>query len=198
MREEFRSLCPINLSLELFGDRWTLLIVRDMMFDGKRHFREMLQSEEGISSNILADRLKMLLDQGIITKADDPTHRQKAIYSLTEKGIELLPIFVQIGVWACRHRPASEELSASIRRLEDGGAPMWEAFMAELREAHLGASPTGDRAAGGLPVAATVQEAHEAVSAGKSEARSGAVGSPHYHSFRSGRSGPAPEGRGLR
>ncbi|MGH6681116.1 MAG: winged helix-turn-helix transcriptional regulator, partial [Bradyrhizobium sp.] len=80
-----RSGCPINLSLEVFGDRWSLIILRDMMFGGRRHFRELLiQSEEGISSNILADRLKMLLDEGMITKTDDPTHKQKAIYSLTE------------------------------------------------------------------------------------------------------------------
>jgi DNA-binding HxlR family transcriptional regulator len=74
-----RSGCPINLSLEVFGDRWSLIILRDMMFGGRRHFRQLLtQSEEGISSNILSDRLKMLLDQGMITKTDDPTHKQKA------------------------------------------------------------------------------------------------------------------------
>lgn len=141
MRDEFRSLCPINLSLEVFGDRWTLLIIRDMMFGGKRHFREMLQSEEGISTNILADRLRMLLDQGLVTRADDPTHRQKAIYSLTEKGIELLPIFAHIGAWGRRHMPASEELCVSAQLLEDGGPPVWEALMTELRAAHLTPAP---------------------------------------------------------
>lgn len=160
MRDDFRSLCPINLALELFGDRWTLLIIRDMMFGGKRHFREMLHSEEGISTNILADRLRMLVERGIITKSDDPTHRQKAIYSLTEKGIELLPIFAQIGAWGRRHLPASEELCVRAELLEVGGPPMWEAFMAGLREAHLG-TPAGS------PVAGTLQAAHDAVVAGK-------------------------------
>ena len=89
MKEGHRSLCPINLALEVFGDRWTLLIIRDIMFAGRRHFRELLQSDEGISSNILADRLRMLVERGILTRADDPTHRQKAIYTLTERGIEL-------------------------------------------------------------------------------------------------------------
>ena len=75
--EVHRSLCPINLSLEIFGDRWTLLILRDMIFGGKRHFREMLQSEEGISFNILSNRLEMLLREGIVTRTDDPRHKQK-------------------------------------------------------------------------------------------------------------------------
>src|SRR3979411_2716602 len=88
MNGSHRSGFPIILPLEVFGDRWSLIILRDMMFGGLRHFRELLtQSEEGISSNILADRLKMLLNQGMITKTDDPTHNQKANYSLTDKAI---------------------------------------------------------------------------------------------------------------
>jgi DNA-binding HxlR family transcriptional regulator len=80
MTEVQRSGCPINLSLEVLGDKWSLLIIRDMMFGNRRHFRELLnKSEEGISSNILSDRLKTLLDEGIITRADDPTHKQKGI-----------------------------------------------------------------------------------------------------------------------
>lgn len=77
MTEKPRSFCPINLSLEIFGGRWTLLILRGMIFGGKRHFREMLQSEEGILSNILADRLEMLLRDGIVSRVDDPRHKQK-------------------------------------------------------------------------------------------------------------------------
>ena len=82
---EPRSYCPINLSLEIFGDAWTLLVLRDMMFAGKRHFRELLQSDERISSNILADRLARLVEHGLLTKSDDPTHKQKAIYAPTDK-----------------------------------------------------------------------------------------------------------------
>ena len=91
MNEERRSGCPINLTLEVVGDKWSLLIIRDMMFGNRRHFSELLtRSEEGISSNILADRLKTLRGQGIVSWADDPSHKQKGIYSLTEQGIELL------------------------------------------------------------------------------------------------------------
>ena len=105
-----RSYCPINLSLEIFGDAWTLLVLRDMMFSGKRHFRELLKSDERISSNILADRLTRLVEHGLLTKSDDPTHKQKAIYSLTEKAIVLLPIVVQIGAWGSRWVPDAKKL----------------------------------------------------------------------------------------
>jgi DNA-binding HxlR family transcriptional regulator len=89
MRPDQRSTCPISTALELVGDRWTLLVIRDLMFAGKRHFREFLQSEEAISSNVLADRLNSLVENGIVTRRDDPTHSQKAIYSLTDKGLGL-------------------------------------------------------------------------------------------------------------
>src|SRR6187399_479586 len=77
MRQDSRSTCPISTALEIVGDRWTLLVIRDLMFAGKRHFREFLQSEEAISSNVLADRLNSLVENGIVTKSGDPTHAQK-------------------------------------------------------------------------------------------------------------------------
>jgi DNA-binding HxlR family transcriptional regulator len=153
--------------LEVLGDKWSLLILRDMMFGNRRHFRELLRSEEGISSNILADRLKMLLDQGLVTKADDPSHKQKAIYSLTEKAIELLPVFAQIGAWGTRHLPVSEELSIRAKLLTEGGPAMWEDFMAELREAHLGSAPRKRRGPG---VRERLQAAYEEVIARKAAA----------------------------
>jgi DNA-binding HxlR family transcriptional regulator len=138
MSETHRSLCPINLALEVFGDRWTLLIVRDLMFAGKRHFRELLHSDERIASNILADRLNMLVAQGIVTRADDPTHKQKAVYSLTQKGIDLLPILAQIGIWSRKYRPVSPELGATAAELEAGGPAYWDEIMAQLHTTHLG------------------------------------------------------------
>ncbi|HEY0647884.1 MAG TPA: helix-turn-helix domain-containing protein, partial [Phenylobacterium sp.] len=132
-----RSGCPINLTLEVLGDRWSLLVLRDMMFGNRRHFRELLnRSEEGIASNILADRLKKLQAQDMITRADDPTHKQKAIYSLTEKAIQLVPIMAMVGGWGRKHLPVSEELSIRAQLLEEGGPPMWDAFMDELRRLH--------------------------------------------------------------
>jgi DNA-binding HxlR family transcriptional regulator len=139
MTEAQRSGCPINLSLEVLGDKWSLLIIRDIMFGNRRHFRELLtRSEEGISSNILADRLKTLLEEGIITREDDPSHKQKGIYSLTEKGIELLPILAQMAAWGYKYLPVSEELGIRAKLLRDGGPDMWDELMDELRELHLG------------------------------------------------------------
>ncbi|MGH3661921.1 MAG: winged helix-turn-helix transcriptional regulator, partial [Micromonosporaceae bacterium] len=93
MTAAHRSGCPINLSLEVFGDKWSLLILRDMIFGGRRHFRELLNgSQERIASNILASRLKKLVELGMLTRRDDPSHKQKAIYSLTERSIELVPV----------------------------------------------------------------------------------------------------------
>ena len=138
MSDQQRSGCPINLGLEVFGDRWTLLVVRDLMFGGKRHYREFLHSDEGISSNILADRLNMLVEQGIVTRSGDPTHKQKAIYSLTETGIALLPVLVQMGAWGSKHRPASPELAKFSAGLEKGGPTLWAELAAELRRTHLG------------------------------------------------------------
>lgn len=138
---EPRSYCPINLSLEIFGDTWTLLVLRDMMFAGKRHFRELLQSDERISSNILADRLARLVDQGLLTRSEDPTHKQKAIYSLTEKSITLLPVVVQIGAWGSRWVPDAKKLDPGarkvVRQLQEGGPRVWEKLMDELRAEHL-------------------------------------------------------------
>jgi DNA-binding HxlR family transcriptional regulator len=138
---EPRSYCPINLSLEIFGDAWTLLVLRDMMFAGKRHFRELLQADEHISSNILADRLARLLEHGLLTKADDPTHKQKAIYSLTEKAIALLPIIVQIGAWGTRFVPDAKKLDPAarkhLREIQEGGPRVWAKLMDELRAQHL-------------------------------------------------------------
>ncbi|GAB2598942.1 winged helix-turn-helix transcriptional regulator [Pseudactinotalea suaedae] len=136
---EKRSGCPINLSLEVIGDKWSLLVIRDMTFGNRRYFRELLTgSEEGIASNILADRLQRLTEAGIISRAPDPSHKQKVIYSLAEPGIQLVPVMAALGSWGRRHLPVSRELSIRAELLERGGPAMWERFMDELRELHLG------------------------------------------------------------
>ena len=145
MSRPHRSLCPINLALEVFGDRWTLLIVRDLMFAGKRHFREFLQSDEHVASNVLADRLGLLVEQGVVTRSGDPTHKQKAVYSLTEKGISLLPILAQIGIWSRAYLPVSEELGSTAAALEAGGPELWQQLIEQLRVEHSATSRPGDR-----------------------------------------------------
>jgi DNA-binding HxlR family transcriptional regulator len=134
-----RSGCPINLSIEVIGDRWSLLVIRDMMFGNRRHFGELLAgSDEGIASNILADRLRRLTEQGLVSRAPDPSHKQKVLYSLTEPAIELVPVIAELGAWGRRHLPTTPELSIRAELLERGGPQLWEEFMAELREQHLG------------------------------------------------------------
>lgn len=142
MEEAHRSGCPINLTLEVVGDRWSLIIIRDLMFGNRRHFRTLLtQSEEGIASNILADRLKRLTAKGLLTKVDDPSHKQKALYSLTEEAIQLLPVLAQMGAWGRRWLPVTPELSIRAQLLDEGGPALWDALMDELRAVHLGAPP---------------------------------------------------------
>lgn len=140
MRETGRSGCPINLTLEILGDRWSLIILRDIMFGNRRHFRELLaKSDEGIASNILADRLKRLVERGLLSRRDDASHKQKAIYSLTEMGIALVPVFAAMGDWGRRFLPVTAELSIRAEILAEGGAALWERFMEELRFLHLDA-----------------------------------------------------------
>jgi DNA-binding HxlR family transcriptional regulator len=124
--------------MEVLGDRWSLVVIRDIMFGNRRHFRDLLtHSEERIASNMLAARLKRLVALGLISRQDDPSHSQKVIYSLTEQAIQLVPVLAMIGAWGRRHLSVSEELSIRAELLEEGGAPMWGQFMGELRLIHI-------------------------------------------------------------
>ncbi len=98
-----RSLCPINLVLEAVGDNWSLLILRDLMFRGHSSYQAFLRSEEGIATNILADRLQRLEQNGLISKAADPADARKFIYALTEKGADMAPLLVEMTLFANRH-----------------------------------------------------------------------------------------------
>src|SRR5215470_9275103 len=93
MKSTRRSGCPINLTIEILGDRWSLIVIRDVMFGNRRYYGDMLRlSDEGIASNILANRLRHLVSVGLLSRAKDPTHKQRAIYSLTEASIQLVPL----------------------------------------------------------------------------------------------------------
>lgn len=164
LKDAHRSGCPINLTLELLGDRWSLIVIRDVMFGNRRRFRELLtRSEEGIASNVLADRLKRLVAAALLSRGNDPGHKQSAIYSLTEAAIQLVPMLAAMGSWGRRHAPASRELSIRAQLLEEGGPPMWEAMMSELRAIHLGATSRGES------VLSRLQAAYEAALAAKQQ-----------------------------
>jgi DNA-binding HxlR family transcriptional regulator len=100
-----RSLCPINLTLELIGDSWSMLIVRDLMLRGHNSYQGFLRSEEKIATNILADRLSKLEQNGLISKAADPSDKRKFIYALTARGADLAPVLVEMALYAMKHEP---------------------------------------------------------------------------------------------
>jgi DNA-binding HxlR family transcriptional regulator len=135
--ETYRSKCPINLALEVFGDKWSLIIIRDIMFSGKRYFRELLQGEENIASNILTDRLTMLEEEGIITKVSDSRHKQKFLYSLTQRGIDLLPVLSEIGAWSLKHKPVDVKKHKHAVDLVKGGKELQKIIAKELVASHL-------------------------------------------------------------
>ncbi|MEX3950809.1 winged helix-turn-helix transcriptional regulator [Paraburkholderia sp. EG287B] len=102
-KEDVRSHCAVNYGVEIFGDRWSLLIVRDIVFTGKKTYGEFLKSEEGIATNVLASRLAFLEEQGILARAPNPDDRRKDFYTLTEKGLDLIPILLNIVLWSAKH-----------------------------------------------------------------------------------------------
>jgi DNA-binding HxlR family transcriptional regulator len=129
VRRERRSDCPLNISLEIFGDRWTLLIVRDIMLKGRRTFREFLDGGERIASNVLAERLTRLEEHSIVERDGNPADRRSQIYRLTEKGIELAPVLLEMILWAARHEdtaaPPNEVRQMSRHR---------DTYLSELRQ----------------------------------------------------------------
>ncbi len=123
-----RSACPLNASVEMLGDRWSLLIIRDMMLRGSQTFKEFLECYEGIATNILTDRLRKLSSSGIITVEADPSDGRKSIYSLTEKGIDLAPVLTEMVLWASRHEnTGNHDLVQLMRKNKEG-------LIADVRE----------------------------------------------------------------
>jgi DNA-binding HxlR family transcriptional regulator len=123
-----RSECPLNASVEMLGDRWSLLIVRDMMLRGFRSYKEFMECYEGIATNILADRLRKLVDYGIITTEPDPGDKRKVNYLLTEKGINLAPVLTEMVLWAAAHEATGNQALVRLMR-EDK-----KKFLASVRQ----------------------------------------------------------------
>ena len=123
-----RSGCPLNASVEMLGDRWSLLILRDMMLRGFRTYKEFLESYEGIATNILADRLRKLEAHGIITTKRDPSDGRKLIYSLTAKGIDLAPVLTEMVLWAAAHEATDNQ--ALVRQMSKDK----KQFLAAIRQ----------------------------------------------------------------
>ena len=111
-----RSGCPISIALEMLGDAWSLLVVRDLMFKGRRTYNDFLAGGEGIASNILADRLVRLESAGIIEKRRDPVDGRRFVYRLSEKGIDLAPVLIELVIWSARYE-ATEAPPSTVRAM---------------------------------------------------------------------------------
>ncbi len=121
--------CPVAYGLDTFGDRWSLLVIRDMMLHGKKTYGEFLNGDEHISTNILADRLKHLEAEGIIDKLQDPDNRRSFIYTLTEKGFDLAPVILETIRWSGKHIKLNSERKALLARIETDR----EGLLADIR-----------------------------------------------------------------
>ena len=127
-RGKRRSGCPLNASVEMLGDRWSLLIIRDMMLRGAKSYKEFLECYEGIATNILADRLRKLVAYGIVTAEPDPSDGRKLNYLLTEKGIDLAPVLTEMVLWAAEHEDTGNQ--ALVRQMRENK----EQFLAGVRK----------------------------------------------------------------
>jgi DNA-binding HxlR family transcriptional regulator len=127
-----RSNCPVACALDLLGDKWTLIVLRDLMMVRKRYFQELLEGNEGIATNILASRLKMLEAAGLITRRTDPDQARRVIYSPTAKALDLLPVLIELIRWSMKYSPGSAVPEEFLRRLGKDR----EGFIADLRAAH--------------------------------------------------------------
>ena len=123
-----RSECPLNASVEMLGDRWSLLIIRDMMLRGFRSYKEFMECYEGIATNILADRLRKLVAYGIIATEPNPADGRKVVYSLTPKGIDLAPVLTEMVLWAAAHEDTGNQ--ALVRQMRADK----EKFLAGVRQ----------------------------------------------------------------
>jgi DNA-binding HxlR family transcriptional regulator len=127
-----RSECPVSCSLDVFGDKWSLLIIRDMIFSNKCTYNDFLKSGEGIATNILATRLKGLEENGVIEKSAHPDSKAKILYKLTTKGIDLLPILMEVYIWAEKHYDIPIDLKATIKEVKKNKEEYIKAKIKEL------------------------------------------------------------------
>lgn len=130
-----RSGCPISIALELLGDAWSLLIVRDLMFKERRTYNDFLNGGEGIASNILADRLRKLEEANIVEKRRDPEDARRFLYRLSAKGIDLAPVLVELVLWSARHE-RTDAPPAVVRGMRADR----EGFIAQVRQRWRGTS----------------------------------------------------------
>ena len=129
-----RSECPVSCSLDIWGDKWSLLIIRDMMFYNKSTYGDFLKSAEGIATNILASRLQALEENNIIQKLEHPDSKAKVLYKLTRKGIDLLPIIAEVHLWAEKYFDIPADIKTQIKEAKKDKAGFIKAMTKQLRK----------------------------------------------------------------
>ncbi|HEX8885719.1 MAG TPA: helix-turn-helix domain-containing protein [Noviherbaspirillum sp.] len=132
-RAENKSHCPVNFALETFGDAWSLLIVRDIVFWGKRTYKEFLASDEAISTNVLAARLAHLEQRGILVREPHANDRRREVYTLTEKGLGLIPVLLEMSGWSARNDPDTTAPQAFVDAVYADRATMFAAVQDAVR-----------------------------------------------------------------
>ena len=133
MKKQKRSFCPLSSFLDILGDKWSLLIVRDILFRGKKTFGEFQGSYEKIATNILADRLALLEREGIVTKTIHPESKAKYLYELTEKGIDMLPFLLELIVWSDKYLEIHDEARALAREVRQNRDSVMERIIRRQR-----------------------------------------------------------------
>jgi DNA-binding HxlR family transcriptional regulator len=131
-RRARKSDCPIHFALTVFGDAWTLLIIRDLMFKGRSSYTEFLRAEEGIATNVLADRLARLEEDEVIERVTPGEGREAKRYRLTPKGVDLLPVMLDLIDWSAKHDPDTAVGESFVRRLRRDRAGVEQEFRARL------------------------------------------------------------------
>ena len=134
---DLRSHCPVNFGLEHFGDKWSLLIIRDLMFKGKRHYNAFFESEEKVSTSVLGDKLKVLEKGGIISRGKDEQKKSRIKYSLTKKGVGLLPIMVDLIVWSSEFDDYTAADIKFVERAKNNREDLIKELTKKLQEEHL-------------------------------------------------------------
>lgn len=137
-KNENRSNCPVSSMLDIFGDKWSLLIIRDMIFADKSTYGEFSKSDEKIATNILASRLLSLEENGIIQKLEHPDSKAKVLYVLTEKGIDLLPILVEIQFWSAKHLSVPDEIKVLLKEANKDREKFIKTLSKKLKEQLVG------------------------------------------------------------
>lgn len=138
VKRDPRSHCPISLALEAIGDKWSLLILRDLIVRGKSRYQDLLNSEERIATNILADRLLRLGQQGLISKADDPDDKRKFRYTPTQKALDLLPIIYEMGRWSEKYDPRTDVTNPVFQRMKAGKEGFMRQIAGQFKGPHAG------------------------------------------------------------